>query len=55
VPLGTALPADALVAFLARLDVLSAALESYANPDLVLDTLLLEWPRPRAVAGAVPA
>ena len=35
----------ALVAFLAGLDVLTAAIEAYANPELVLDVLLLRWPR----------
>jgi DNA polymerase III subunit delta' len=34
-----------LVAFLAGLDVLTAAIETYANPELVLDVLLLRWPR----------
>lgn len=33
------------VAFLERLDALAAAVESYANPELVLDVLALEWPR----------
>jgi DNA polymerase III delta' subunit len=30
--------------FVSRLDALSRALDSYANPDLALDVLLLEWP-----------
>ncbi len=35
----------ALVAFLERLDALGAAIEEYANPELVLDALMLAWPR----------
>jgi DNA polymerase-3 subunit delta' len=37
--------AMALVAFLERLDGLGAAIEEYANPELVLDALVLAWPR----------
>ena len=55
VPLAAAMPPNDLVAFLARLDALSAALESYANPELLLDTLLLEWPRARTAFTAPPA
>ncbi len=55
VPLAAAMPPDDLVAFLARLDALSAALESYANPELLLDTLLLEWPRARPAFAVPPA
>ncbi len=33
-----------LVWFLQRLDALGAAIESYANPELALDVLLLAWP-----------
>ena len=40
-------PAQVTV-FLQRIDALGRALDSYANPELVLDTLLLEWPRTRA-------
>lgn len=36
----------ALRRFLDRLDRLSVAVEGYANPELVLDALLLTWPRP---------
>jgi DNA polymerase III delta' subunit len=39
-----------LVAFLDRLDGWSAALEAYASPELVLDGVLLSWPRARAAA-----
>ena len=34
-----------LLRFLDRLDGLSAAIEAYASPELVLDDLLLAWPR----------
>ena len=34
----------ALIAFLDRLDGLGAAIEAYANPELVLDHLVLAWP-----------
>jgi hypothetical protein len=34
-----------LVSFLVGLDGLTAAIEAYANPELVLDVLLLRWPR----------
>jgi DNA polymerase III delta' subunit len=40
----------AVVAFLGRLDGLGAAVESYANPELVVDVLLLAWPRSRRAA-----
>jgi DNA polymerase-3 subunit delta' len=42
----------ALLRFLDRLDRLMVAIEGYANPELVLDALLLAWPRP---AGEQPA
>jgi len=42
--------ADAVVAFLARLDAAARALDAYANPELVLDALLLEWPSSRQAA-----
>ena len=35
----------ALLAFLDRLDGMGAAIEAYANPELVLDHLVLAWPR----------
>jgi DNA polymerase-3 subunit delta' len=46
----------ALVGFVAGLDVLTAAIEAYANPELVLDVLLLRWPRlaPAGAGGHVP-
>ena len=40
----------ALVAFLDRLDGLGAAIEAYANPELVVDHLVLAWPRLRRAA-----
>lgn len=44
------LDADEVTRFIGRLDGAIAALDSYANPELLLDVLLLEWPRPRAAA-----
>ena len=40
----------AVSGFVARLDGLARAIDGYANPELALDVLLLEWPtvRPRA-------
>ncbi len=46
---------DQLLAFLDRLDRLMLAVEAYANPELVLDHLLLSWPRAAATTGAAPA
>jgi DNA polymerase III delta' subunit len=48
VALGESLDDQALARFLQRIDELDAALEGYANPELVLDVLLLHWPRPGA-------
>jgi hypothetical protein len=42
-------PAELLV-FLDRLDGLGAAIEAYANPELVMDHLVLAWPRRRRAA-----
>lgn len=39
-----------IAAFLERLDTLARAIEGYANPELILDALLLGWPRSRHVA-----
>jgi hypothetical protein len=33
-----------LTGFVGRLDASIAALDAYANPELMLDTLLLAWP-----------
>ncbi len=46
----TGLTLDEVAAFLARLDGLAAAIEAYANADLVVDVLLLAWPRARLAA-----
>ncbi|MBX3028560.1 MAG: hypothetical protein KF809_00235 [Chloroflexi bacterium] len=40
------MPLPALTSFLDRLDGSTAALEAYASPELLLDGLLLAWPRP---------
>ena len=40
----------ALLAFLDRLDGMGAAIEAYANPELVLDHLVLAWPHLGRVA-----
>lgn len=37
-----------LLSFLDRLDGLGAAIDAYASPELVLDDLLLRWPRTTA-------
>ncbi len=48
--------AGQLTLFLDRLDGLSAAIDAYASPELVLDELLLRWPRTEApVGGGSPA
>jgi len=41
-----------LVTFLDRLDGLGAAIDAYASPELVLDDLLLRWPRTAAAVSA---
>ncbi|HEY8168422.1 MAG TPA: hypothetical protein VIF84_06895 [Candidatus Limnocylindrales bacterium] len=41
---------DEVATFLARLDGLAAAVDAYANADLVVDVLLLAWPRARLAA-----
>ena len=40
----------AVIAFLERMDRLGAAIEEYANPELVLDALVLAWPRTAVAA-----
>jgi hypothetical protein len=42
---GATVNPDEVVTFLARLDAASRALDAYANPELALDALLLDWPR----------
>lgn len=44
---GQTVDADNVVRFLARLDATSRALDAYANPELALDALLLDWPHTR--------
>ncbi|MGZ6268991.1 MAG: hypothetical protein ACXWMU_00290 [Candidatus Limnocylindrales bacterium] len=44
------LPPGTAVAFLERLEQASRLLDQNANPDLLVDVLLLAWPRPAAVA-----
>jgi DNA polymerase-3 subunit delta' len=48
---GRRVPADRLTDFLARLDAASRALDAYANPELMLDSLLLIWPQSRGAAA----
>ena len=47
---GALVDADAVVRFLTRLESVSHALDAYANPELALDALLLDWPRSRQAA-----
>jgi DNA polymerase III subunit delta' len=44
----------ALVTFLDRLDGLVAAIDAYASPELVLDDLLLRWPRTKVGVSPGP-
>jgi hypothetical protein len=47
---GASVDPRAVNEFLVRIDAVGRALDSYANPELALDVLLLEWPRSKAVA-----
>ena len=47
---GRLVDAAQVTVFLQRIDALGRALDSYANPELALDVLLVEWPRTRAAA-----
>jgi hypothetical protein len=47
---GQLVDAAAVTDFLERIDAIGRALDSYANPELALDVLLLEWPRARKAA-----
>ena len=47
---GSVVDPDAIARFLSRLDAVSRALDAYANPELALDALLLDWPRARQAA-----
>jgi hypothetical protein len=49
-PVARQLHPATVATFLARLDGAAAAVEAYANPDLVLDVLTLAWPRAVRVA-----
>jgi hypothetical protein len=47
---GATVDADDAARFLVRLDAAARALDAYANPELTLDSLLIDWPRARAAA-----
>ena len=47
---GSAVDPAAAARFVDRLDAVSRALDAYANPELAIDTLLLEWPGRRETA-----
>ena len=47
---GATVAPDSVTRFLARLDAVGRALDAYANPELALDALLLDWPRARQAA-----
>jgi hypothetical protein len=49
--LAPAVDAEAMTRFVDRLETASRALDSYANPELALDVLLLDWPLARAAAA----
>lgn len=44
---GETVEADEIARFLSRLDATGRALDAYANPELALDALLLDWPHAR--------
>jgi len=44
---GQTVEADEVARFLSRLDATGRALDAYANPELALDALLLDWPHAR--------
>jgi DNA polymerase III subunit delta' len=48
--IGACVSVGEVASFLARLDGLAAAIDAYANADLVVDVLLLAWPRARLAA-----
>ena len=47
---GATVDPDAAARFFIRLDAATRAVEAYANPELTLDALLIDWPRARAAA-----
>ncbi|HEY7599615.1 MAG TPA: DNA polymerase III subunit delta' [Candidatus Limnocylindrales bacterium] len=53
--LAPAVDAEAMTRFVDRLETASRALDSYANPELALDVLLLDWPSARAATAAAGA
>jgi len=50
VSIGALVEPAAVTRFLGRVESVSRALDAYANPELALDALLLNWPRPRQAA-----
>jgi DNA polymerase-3 subunit delta' len=50
VAVGTEVDAGEAAAFLDRLEKMTRAIDAYANPELALDTLLIEWPQRRQAA-----
>ena len=52
---GRRVDAHAAASFVERLDAISRAVDGYANPELALDTLLLEWPAATAAPAVAPA
>ena len=47
---GATVDPDAAARFLVRLDAATRAVEAYANPELTLDSLLIDWPHARVAA-----
>jgi hypothetical protein len=47
---GARVSATEVAQFLQRIDAIGRALDAYANPEMALDVLLLEWPRTKAAA-----
>jgi DNA polymerase-3 subunit delta' len=47
---GAAVSSPDVALFLQRIDAIGRALDAYANPELALDVLLLEWPSTRVAA-----
>lgn len=50
---GTNVDPAQVARFLARIDAAARAVDAYANPELALDALLLDWPRERGTADDV--
>jgi DNA polymerase III delta' subunit len=47
---GTQVSSSDVASFMQRIDAIGRAVEAYANPELALDVLLLEWPTAKRVA-----